>query len=119
MADFRGCCNCKHDDTDFFGEPCVRCRNTSFAGSDEYYHKPFLWEQMDEAVDHPSHYNQGKFECIEVMLETFGKEATENFCLLNAFKYIWRAGEKNGIEDIKKASWYLDKFLELEGETNE
>lgn len=74
---------------------------------------------MAETVNHPSHYNQGKFECIEVMAETFGKRSTEDFCLLNAFKYIWRAGEKNGIEDIKKASWYLDKFLELEGETDE
>jgi hypothetical protein len=78
------------------------------------------WEEPDEeAVNHPSHYNQGKFECIEVMSETFGKDATQDFCLLNAFKYIWRAGEKNGVEDIKKAAWYLDKFLELEGETDE
>lgn len=74
---------------------------------------------MAETVNHPSHYNQGKFECIEVMLETFGKEATKNFCLLNVFKYIWRAGDKNGREDIKKAVWYLDKFLELESETDE
>ena len=70
-------------------------------------------------VDHPSHYNQGKFECIDVMVETFGKEVTQHFCLLNAFKYIWRTGEKNGIEDIKKASWYLDKYIELDGESNE
>ncbi len=69
-----------------------------------------------DAVNHPSHYNQGKFECIDVMVETFGKEAAKNFCLLNAFKYIWRTGEKNGAEDVKKAIWYLDKFLELEGE---
>lgn len=69
----------------------------------------------NDTVNHPSHYNQGKYECIEVMVETFGKEATKNFCLLNAFKYIWRTGEKNGAEDVKKAIWYLDEFLELEG----
>ena len=68
-----------------------------------------------DAVNHPSHYNQGKYECIDVMVETFGKEATKHFCLLNAFKYVWRTGEKNGAEDVKKAIWYLDKFLELEG----
>lgn len=68
----------------------------------------------DDAVNHPSHYNQGKFECIDVMVETFGKEAAKNFCLLNAFKYIWRTGEKNGAEDVKKAVWYLNKFLLLE-----
>ena len=37
-------------------------------------------------VDHPAHYRQGKYECIEVMVETFGIEATKNFCLLNVFK---------------------------------
>ena len=73
-----------------------------------------------EAVNHPSHYNQGKFECIDVMLETFGREATKNFCLLNAFKYVWRTGEKNGKEDIEKAIWYLNKYLELgKGEDHE
>lgn len=72
-----------------------------------------------EAVNHPAHYNQGKYECIDVMLETFGVEATQNFCLLNAFKYIWRTGEKNGVEDIKKAKWYLEKYIELEGESHE
>ena len=65
------------------------------------------------SVNHPSHYNQGKYECIEVMVETFGREAVRNFCLLNAFKYVWRTGEKNGDEDIEKAIWYLNKHLEL------
>ena len=70
---------------------------------------------MGDIVNSPAHYNQGKFECIDVMVETFGIEATKHFCLLNAFKYIWRTGEKNGREDIEKAVWYLNKHLELEG----
>ena len=70
-------------------------------------------QKESNAVNHPSHYNQGKYECIEVMVETFGIEAAKNFCLLNAFKYIWRAGEKNGREDIEKAIWYLNKYLEV------
>ena len=65
-------------------------------------------------VDHPAHYRQGKYECIEVMVETFGIEATKNFCLLNAFKYVWRAGDKNGLEDLKKARFYLDYYISLE-----
>ena len=78
----------------------------------------FCRKVTSEAVNHPSHYNQGKYECIDVMLETFGREATKSFCLLNAFKYIWRTGEKNGNEDIEKAIWYLNEFLELEDEQN-
>lgn len=69
--------------------------------------------QHDE-INHPDRYNNGGFECIDVMLAVFGKEAVQNFCILNAFKYIWRHKQKGGAEDIKKAVWYLNKFVELE-----
>lgn len=62
-------------------------------------------------VNHPSHYT-GRYECIDVMQDVFGDEATNDFCLCNAFKYIWRARKKNGLEDVKKAVWYLNKYIE-------
>ena len=65
------------------------------------------------AVDHPSHYNQGGIECIDAMVSAFGADAVRKFCLINAFKYIWRASDKNGDEDIDKAIWYLNKYGEL------
>ena len=68
---------------------------------------------MADNVNHPAHYETGKFECIEVMLETQGVEAVLNFCQCNAFKYLYRAKRKNGLEDIKKAVWYLNKYIEL------
>lgn len=68
---------------------------------------------MNDPVNHPSHYCKGKYESIEVMTEVFGVEAVKSFALLNAFKYIWRADKKNGIEDIRKAAWYLRKYMEL------
>jgi hypothetical protein len=67
----------------------------------------------DNPVSHPSHYTQGGIECIDAMESAFGKEAVENFCLCNAFKYVWRNKHKNGLEDIDKAIWYLNKFKEL------
>ena len=73
--------------------------------------------QTSDPVNHPSHYETGKFECIEVMKEIFGIEAVQNFCLLNAFKYLYRCEHKaNKDEDIKKANWYLNKRIELESE---
>ena len=65
-------------------------------------------------VNHPMHYETGKFECIDVMVETQGVDAVKNFCLCNAFKYIYRTRRKNGLEDVKKALWYLEKYVELE-----
>lgn len=67
----------------------------------------------NDNVNHPSHYETGNFECIDVMIETQGKEAVMDFCICNAFKYIYRHNNKNGVEDIKKAKWYLDKYIEL------
>ena len=67
-------------------------------------------------VNHPVHYKSIKYECIDVMMETQGIEAVKNFCICNAFKYIYRHKNKNGIEDIKKTIWYLNKYIELEGD---
>ena len=69
---------------------------------------------MADNVNHPSHYETGKFECIEVMQEVFGTEAVQNFCVCNAFKYLYRHRRKNGKEDIEKAQWYINKYLALE-----
>lgn len=74
---------------------------------------------MNDNVNHPSHYETGKFECIEVMEEALGTEAVKGFCLCNAFKYIYRCRNKNGIEDIKKADWYLKKLIEIGERENE
>lgn len=64
-------------------------------------------------VTHPSHYTQGSIECIDAMLSAYGKEAVMNFCQCNAFKYLWRFNRKNKIEDLNKAQWYINKYIEL------
>ena len=72
---------------------------------------------MADMINEPPHYSTGKFECIEVMQEAIGTEAVKDFCICNAFKYLYRHKRKNGKEDIAKAVWYLKKWLELsEGE---
>lgn len=72
-----------------------------------------------EEVNHPQRYAGGKYECIDVMTDVFGVDAVRNFCKLNAFKYLWREQNKNGVEDIKKAVWYLNKLIELSENTHE
>ena len=69
-----------------------------------------------EGVNHPSHYNKGGIEAIDAMESAFGIDAVIAFCKCNAFKYQWRAGEKDGEsyeKDIAKAQWYLNKATEL------
>lgn len=65
-------------------------------------------------VNHPSHYQGSKHECIDVMLDVFGKEKVSAFCELNAFKYQWRANSKGtDIQDKQKAIWYNQEYIEL------
>lgn len=73
--------------------------------------------ETTDVVNHPKHYESGKFECIEVMEETQGVLAVMGFCICNAFKYLYRHKRKNGIEDVKKAKWYIDKYIELAEKT--
>lgn len=60
-------------------------------------------------VDHPKHYNPGTIEVIDA-IEDWGL----NFHTGNIVKYIVRYGTKNGIEDLKKAQWYLTRLIEIE-----
>jgi hypothetical protein len=64
-------------------------------------------------VNHPSHYTKGKVECIDAIESaTVGKTGIDAVCVANVIKYLWRYEEKNGVEDIKKAQWYLQKLIE-------
>ena len=73
-------------------------------------------EHNANMVNHPSHYTQGGIECIDALkAATVSKTGIEAVCTANAIKYLWRYEEKNGIEDVKKAKWYIDRLIkELE-----
>lgn len=84
-----------------------------------------MFETFVDMVSHPSHYQTEKgLEAIDV-IEAFtadlkGIEATDTG---NVIKYICRWKKKNGIEDLKKARWYLDHLIshveKLKGEKND
>ena len=58
----------------------------------------------------PDHYKKEcSLECIEAMELIFGGRAVLDFCVCNAWKYIWRWKNKNGAEDLHKAHWYINQ----------
>jgi hypothetical protein len=70
---------------------------------------------MEEKVNHPKHYTShpSGIECIQVTEHM-------NFNIGNAVKYLWRADHKNGLEDLRKAEWYIRREIErLEKEQKE
>ena len=112
----RTCQNCAHRFLTADVEPCKTCfTNKSFSK------QSVMWERMltdaelsqtaedmkPDTVNHPAHYTECSLECIDVMLAVFGRRAVTDFCILNAFKYMWRYEHKNGLEDLQKAERYL------------
>lgn len=69
-----------------------------------------------DVVNHPNHYCQGGIECIEaIKAAVVGKTGIEAVCVANVIKYLFRYETKNGLEDVKKAAWYLARLItELE-----
>lgn len=62
----------------------------------------------------PQHYKQGGIETIDgIAAATVGLEGIEAVCTGNAIKYLWRWKHKNGVEDLKKAQWYINKLIEI------
>lgn len=67
---------------------------------------------MADNVNKPPHYNQSGIECIDAIQAATG-DGFEYYLQGNIMKYLWRYRYKNGIEDLKKAQWYLNKLIEV------
>ena len=78
----------------------------------EKWYDLFFGNTENDAVNHPSHYADGKIECIDYIQDKLTKEEFQGYCKGNALKYISRAGKKNPDkynEDLQKAIWYLKR----------
>lgn len=72
-----------------------------------------------DMVNSPPHYSQCAIECIDVIDQVVGNlEGSLAMYIGNAIKYIWRFPFKNGIEDLRKAVWYLNRAIDLLEKTN-
>lgn len=92
--------------------------NCSFCNTTKEGDMPTHFESKNKQVDnvnHPAHYERdGAMECIDEMIMIFGENVVKHFCLCNAWKYRYRAADKNGTEDIAKSDWYIRKYKELD-----
>lgn len=67
-------------------------------------------EPLNDSVNHPSHYTDGNIEVMDYI-----EDKQLNFARGNVIKYVSRAGKKDPnkeLEDLKKASWYLNREIE-------
>ena len=74
----------------------------------------------DTMVNHPPHYTVGKVECIDALeAATTGLQGIEAVCTANAIKYLWRWKHKNGVTDLHKAQWYIDRLIKQQEQTDD
>ena len=68
---------------------------------------------MVDNVNNPTHYTQGEIECIDcIKAAIINKTGIKAFCVGNAIKYLFRYENKNGLEDVKKAQWYINRLIQ-------
>lgn len=65
-----------------------------------------------DKVNHPKHYNSTSIETIDLIKGAMSQYQFHGYLQGNIIKYICRYREKNGLEDLEKSRWYLNKLIE-------
>lgn len=77
-------------------------------------------KSQHDAVNSPQHYASDEIECIDVIMQNCKHlSGQEGALYANIQKYIWRYNKKNGVEDLRKAKWYLERLINLLENKNE
>ena len=84
----------------------------------DFYQQDGIDVDKHDMVNHPKHYNQGKYETYDVIVDTLGKHEAISYCQGNILKYIMRMWNKDKpLQDAEKAEWYLKAMIKLLKET--
>ena len=69
---------------------------------------------MTDYVNNPPHYKNGDIQCIQAIESALSPEEFRGYCKGNVIKYTWREQYKGKDQDLQKAVWYLNRYLEKE-----
>ena len=96
------------------GGPCQTIPSRSDDELAECIEKISVHSVENEDAVHPKHYQlPGGMQVVDIEQAVFGRAALMEHCLCSAAEYILRHKRKNGLEDIRKAYWWIGKYLEL------
>lgn len=87
---------------------CLNCWNIGNPNKTETI------EPLEDVINKPSHYHQNGIDVIGFSELQFKKEELKGFFRINVLKYVTRYDKKNNVEDLEKASFYLNKLIGLE-----
>lgn len=68
-------------------------------------------QSSNDVVNNPAHYTFGSIETIDYIESCLSPEEFRGACKKDVIKYVSREQHKNGLEDLKKARWYLDRLI--------
>ena len=127
MSVRKSCYTCKHYENHGICRYASKCIDSSEWEISDVYREaetvPVVTEQVEpiaaqifkaqthDAVNHPNHYCKGGVECLYAIKAALG-DKYEGFLAGNVLKYVYRYPDKNGVEDCKKARFYLDKLIQ-------
>jgi len=106
-----------------FGDPAPKLNGLLYDHQNER-HESFMKRRKKEEegddghnmpptdmINSPPHYNTGPIECIDAIKSALGPEGFAAYCRGNILKYNWRTNHKAGVQDLKKARWYLERLI--------
>ena len=68
---------------------------------------------MSDSIN-PDHYKSGEIECIDAIKASLDKQQFKGYLKASIIKYLWRYEKKNGLEDLQKAEWFLQRLIKEE-----
>lgn len=109
------CVGTQYDDNDVLWVLCEGGYSRP-EGTQCLYGKMSTSHQQNDPVNHPPHYNKGGVECIDCIESAVsGLTGPEAVLTGNVIKYIYRWNDKNGLQDLEKCRWYLNRLIEKVG----
>lgn len=88
-------------------------KNETILSFEEFSQQYLNKTATQDMINHPSHYKQFSREVIDTMQGVSTPEEFKGYLKLNAIKYLSRYQGKNGVEDLDKAVWYINKLKEV------
>ena len=70
-------------------------------------------EKSTDSIN-PDHYKSGDIECIDAIKASLDKQQFKGYLKASIIKYLWRYEKKNGLEDLQKADWFLQRLIKEE-----
>lgn len=106
---------CSHEEAEPFHKARQSVNHESEFTLEQYFQglNNLIMADDKDMVNSPSHYTQGSIECIDAIAQVVKDlDGMEAMCTGNVIKYLWRWKHKNGVEDLKKAQWYLQRMID-------